>query len=142
MLPPLCLLILLPVVIYANQAFNQREDFTRQYYNYPMFISAGFWFFTGAIIVYALYEVVVVIAPEFKPELLQELRGSTRMVAQRFMMLIIMAVSYGTLRHWVNNTRKKNYEEQQIRKMARGGLYIAVWIDIALILYTDRMGAP
>ena len=84
----------------------------------------------------------MVTAPEFKPELLQELRGSTRMVAQRFMILIVMVFSYATLRHLVNNARPKDHDESQIRKLARDGLHIAFWIDLALILYINRMGNP
>ena len=64
--------------------------------------------------------------PEFKPERLQQLRGSTRIVAQRFMMLIVMVFSYGIVRHLVNNTHKKNYHEQQIRKLARKALRITL----------------
>ena len=137
---PLCFIIVVIVVIFARKAYHRQEDFTQQYYDYPLIISTGFWFFIGAIIVYALCEVVVVMVPEFKPELLQELRGSTRMIAQRFMILIVMVFSYAALRHLVNNARQKNHNESQIRKLARDGLHIAFWIDLALILYIGRMG--
>ena len=132
---PLCLIILAPVVISANRAYDRREDFTQQYRNYPLIISAGFWLFIGTAILYTLIEVVLAGTPEFKFESLRELRGSTRMVAQRFMICIVMIFECGVLRHLVNNTRKKNYDEQQIRRLARKALDVAFWVNLVLILY-------